>query len=451
MHDISTVFRGCGRGVFGRVNARPRAATMCAESRRFSAAGRAIIGLQTKQIRRSADRESHMGRIIPALAICAATFAVTPAAAQTGENGAALLVPPAPYDSETRPSAPLSQPPSPHIIPVPQPPEVLPPPQVTQAPEPQAATPVPEEQPVAQDKAPEPATTGGIDKKPEEKQPSEAAAATTPSVPADQPSGTTETTQNGAAEPKPAVEAEPQAAPEAKPSDTADAKPGEPEAKPADTVEAEPKAPAESQPAASAETKPESPAETKPSDTVEAKPNAPVETRPGTTADAKPTAPAETKQDGIAEAKPNETAEARQNGVAEAKPKDNADGRFTFSRMNDGYVRLDNRTGQVSFCGKRSVGWTCQLAPDDRGALENEIARLQEENVTLKRDLLGRGLPLPGTVKPEPQPRVSQNERAPFSLPHDPNIERMKVMVEKMWRQLVDMITSLQKDVLKKS
>jgi hypothetical protein len=46
---------------------------------------------------------------------------------------------------------------------------------------------------------------------------------------------------------------------------------------------------------------------------------------------------------------------------------------------------------------------------------------------------------------------VSQNERAPFSLPHDPNIERMKVMVEKMWRQLVDMITSLQKDVLKKS
>lgn len=154
-----------------------------------------------------------------------------------------------------------------------------------------------------------------------------------------------------------------------------------------------------------------------------------------------------------AETLPAET--APQNGAAaESKPADNTEARFTFSRMNDGYVRLDNRTGQVSFCGKRTVGWTCQLAPEDRGVLESEIARLQEENVSLKKELLARGLPLPGTMKNEPtvksQPPVAQNER-PFSLPSDADLDRVKVMVEKAWRRLVDMISALQKDVLKKS
>jgi hypothetical protein len=140
---------------------------------------------------------------------------------------------------------------------------------------------------------------------------------------------------------------------------------------------------------------------------------------------------------------------APQSGAAtESKPAENAEGRFTFSRMNDGYVRLDNRTGQVSFCSKRTVGWTCQLAPEDRGVLENEIARLQEENASLKKELLARGLPLPGSMKGEPP--VVHNERT-FSLPSDPNIDRMKLIVEKAWRRLVDMISALQKDVLKKS
>lgn len=141
----------------------------------------------------------------------------------------------------------------------------------------------------------------------------------------------------------------------------------------------------------------------------------------------------------------------QQGSAAEGKPADNAESRFTFTRMNDGYVRLDNRTGQVSVCSKRTVGWTCQLAAEDRGVLENEISRLQEENVGLKKELLSNGLPLPGSMKGEKgEAPVAHNERS-FSLPSEPNIERMKVMVEKAWRRLVDMITTLQKEVLKKS
>ena len=73
---------------------------------------------------------------------------------------------------------------------------------------------------------------------------------------------------------------------------------------------------------------------------------------------------------------------------------------------------------------------------------------LTKENVALKKELLAHGLPLPGSMKGEPP--VAHHER-PFSLPSDPNIDRMKIMVEKAWRRLVDMISTLQKDVLKKS
>ncbi len=167
-------------------------------------------------------------------------------------------------------------------------------------------------------------------------------------------------------------------------------------------------------------------------------------------AEAKQTTPP--KEMPLAEGKAPETLpveNAPQNSAAaEGKPVENSESHFTFSRMNDGYVRLDNRTGQVSFCSKRAVGWACQLAPEDRGALEHEISRLQEENVSLKKEFLARGLPLPGAIKSDPP--VVQNER-PFSLPSDPNIERMKVMVENAWRRLVDMISALQRDVLKKS
>ncbi len=148
------------------------------------------------------------------------------------------------------------------------------------------------------------------------------------------------------------------------------------------------------------------------------------------------------------ESKPAETAPAEGKAV-ETTPADGADSRYTFSRVQDGYVRLDNRTGQVSFCSKRTVGWACQLVPEDRMAFESEIARLQDENTTLKKDLLARGPSLPGGVKADP-PLAQSGDRT-FKLPNDANIERMKSVVEELWRRLVGLIVSLQKDVLKKS
>src|SRR5271155_1738130 len=94
-----------------------------------------------------------------------------------------------------------------------------------------------------------------------------------------------------------------------------------------------------------------------------------------------------------------------QNAAASDAAPDAADGRYLFEKPADGqangYVRLDTQTGAVALCSQKPVGWACEAAPEDRAALESEIARLQAENAALKKDILSRGLPLPPGIMPE--------------------------------------------------
>ena len=122
------------------------------------------------------------------------------------------------------------------------------------------------------------------------------------------------------------------------------------------------------------------------------------------------------------------------------------DSRFAFTRIEDGYLRLDTRTGQVSVCTRRTAGWTCLTVADERAALEAEIARLQGENAALKKELLARNVPLPGVVKPDP-PKTED----PKALPDDAELTKMMAFVEKVWRRMVEIITNLQKEAMKKS
>ena len=87
---------------------------------------------------------------------------------------------------------------------------------------------------------------------------------------------------------------------------------------------------------------------------------------------------------------------------AQTSPADTEQGRFSFHKVDEGFLRLDTRSGQVSLCNHKNLGWACETIPDERTALENEIARLQTGNAALKKELLARGLSLPEPVKPEP-------------------------------------------------
>jgi hypothetical protein len=123
-------------------------------------------------------------------------------------------------------------------------------------------------------------------------------------------------------------------------------------------------------------------------------------------------------------------------------PPEGADSRYTFHRVDEGYVRLDGRTGQVSICAQRPVGWACQATPDERTALEAEIARLQGESAALN-------LPLPGAVKPEVP--AAKEEPPRLQLPNDADLNKVVDFFEKVWRRFVEVIVSLQKDIQNKT
>jgi hypothetical protein len=135
--------------------------------------------------------------------------------------------------------------------------------------------------------------------------------------------------------------------------------------------------------------------------------------------------------------------------LADDATPDNGEGRYTFNKMADGFVRLDTQTGQVALCSKRTVGWACAAAPEDRAVFENEIARLRNENAALKKDLLARGLPLPAGTMPEPP--IVRNGDPTLRLPGNADIDRVVSLMGRVWHRLVEAIARAQKQVLNKS
>ena len=143
---------------------------------------------------------------------------------------------------------------------------------------------------------------------------------------------------------------------------------------------------------------------------------------------------------------------AAQSTVAQSTPSEGDDTRYSYNRVDDGYLRLDLRSGEVSLCNHRAVGWSCEVLPDDRRKLDDEIARLRSENAALKKVLLDRGLSLPASVSETPVAADKDPEpKSSKSAERSAEIERVKTLVGQMWRRLVEMIMNLQRDVLKKT
>jgi hypothetical protein len=132
---------------------------------------------------------------------------------------------------------------------------------------------------------------------------------------------------------------------------------------------------------------------------------------------------------------------------AQTTAPDSENGRYTLNQVQDGFLRLDTRTGQVSVCSKRNAGWACETVPDERTALEAEIARLQRETATLKKEMIARGVPLPGGVARDSSSIKPQIE---LKLPSDAEIDRLMTFMERIWRRLIEMVQSVQKDIEKK-
>jgi hypothetical protein len=132
----------------------------------------------------------------------------------------------------------------------------------------------------------------------------------------------------------------------------------------------------------------------------------------------------------------------------EAAP-DTAGGRYVFSKQADGFLRLDTQSGAVALCSQQPVGFACKAAPEDRIVLENEIARLQNENAALKQELLAHGLAPPSGMAPEPS--GAQNGGSSVRLPSDADIDRVIAFFGRVWQRFVEAVERAQKQVFNKS
>jgi hypothetical protein len=164
---------------------------------------------------------------------------------------------------------------------------------------------------------------------------------------------------------------------------------------------------------------------------------------------------ARAQDQGTPRATPQETPQAPPPAGAE----DN--GRYSFHRMGDGFVRLDSRTGQLAQCSWGASGWSCKVVPDERAALESEIARLQRQNAELKKSLLSRGLELPGgitadapvasrPVPPADIPDTSRDNAQAPKAPSEADLDRAIAFMKNVWRRLVEMMAELQRDIQRK-
>ena len=142
--------------------------------------------------------------------------------------------------------------------------------------------------------------------------------------------------------------------------------------------------------------------------------------------------------------------------LAQPTAPEGGDTRFTCHRADEGYLRLDGRTGQVSMCDRPTSGWQCRLVPDERAALEREIARLQDDNTALKKELLNLHQDSPAPQASSPEASSPKSSTAPKSngqrhqFPDDEEINRVMAAIEKVWRRMVEMILSMQRDLQKR-
>jgi len=141
--------------------------------------------------------------------------------------------------------------------------------------------------------------------------------------------------------------------------------------------------------------------------------------------------------------------------------------RYSFNRVDNGFLRLDNESGQVVYCNQRAVGWACQAVAIDHAALEAEIANLQkqaaslkkldaeivqmqDEFVSLKKEIAVLKRSLPAQLPADLTPPRDKGDDVTIKLPTDEEFARARDFIEKTWRRLREMIVTMQKDVMRK-
>ncbi len=120
---------------------------------------------------------------------------------------------------------------------------------------------------------------------------------------------------------------------------------------------------------------------------------------------------------------------------AQAQETTDTSGRYAMKDVDDGLLRLDTQSGEVSHCRKLNTAWTCSAVADDRTALQDEITRLQKENEALRQ-------------KQASADAMAKSEEGKSSdLPSDADLDKIMSFMEKFMRRFFDFAKSLRDSI----
>lgn len=103
--------------------------------------------------------------------------------------------------------------------------------------------------------------------------------------------------------------------------------------------------------------------------------------------------------------------------------------RFTMEKTENGFVRLDTLTGEMSICTEKAGQLVCRLSADDRRAFEESLSDLSARVTELESRL-----------------ELMDPPSAIAEAPDEAELDQALDAMEKMMRRFFGMVEELQKD-----
>lgn len=106
--------------------------------------------------------------------------------------------------------------------------------------------------------------------------------------------------------------------------------------------------------------------------------------------------------------------------------------RYTLHKTDQGYVRMDTRTGAISSCEDREGQLICRTAADERMAFHDEIDRLEARITALEKRL--------EALEGSPSAKLKTES------PSEEEFEKALGYMERFFRRFMDIVRDLEKD-----
>ena len=138
---------------------------------------------------------------------------------------------------------------------------------------------------------------------------------------------------------------------------------------------------------------------------------------------------------------------AREDATTSAPDASVPSGRYQIAPDEDGFVRLDTRTGAMTHCGKREGAWRCDVLAEERSdvdrrldALAGKVEALSAEVARLAKRLAAVEAGFGASAAPAPEARLPAPEA------REEDFDEALSFAERLMRRFFDMVRELKSE-----